>query len=69
MADFIKVRGRYYANGVHGNDFDYDVRVSAIAMIAWHDARAVISVTGADGTLIVQEEASVARLKELAAGG
>lgn len=67
VADFVKVTGRYYANGVHGNDFEYHLRVSAIAMVAWHEARAVVSITGVDGTLIVVDEASVQRLKDLVA--
>ena len=68
MGEFIRLTGRYYANGVHGNEFAYDVRMAAITMVAWHEARAVVSVQGVDGTLIVQEDASVQRLKELAGG-
>ena len=68
MADFIKLTGRYYANGVHGNEFAYDVRCAAIAMVAWKEPRAVISITGVDGTLIVQDEGSIQRLKELLGG-
>ncbi|MCC6387875.1 MAG: hypothetical protein IT302_10885 [Dehalococcoidia bacterium] len=67
MGEFIRLMGRYYANGVHGNEFAYDVRVAALAMVAWHEARAVVSVQGVDGTLIVQEEASMQRLKDLVA--
>lgn len=68
VGEFIRLTGRYYANGVHGNEFAYDVRVAAVAMVAWHEGRAVVSVNGADGTLIVQEEGSVQRLKDLVAG-
>lgn len=68
MGEFIRLMGRYYANGVHGNEFAYDVRRAAIAMVAWQEPRAVISIAGVDGTLIVQDEASVQRLKELLAG-
>ena len=43
MADYITLTGRYYANGVHGNEFAYDVRRAAIAMVAWQEPRAVIA--------------------------